>query len=485
MPTRPTHALLAIIIATIFLPACSSLYSDTGSQNQRRNQRPTALADLPPDPAPKQAADAVQGRRLTTATLRERMRSFSDQYRSVLANAADTIKRNRDDPLVRSRAHQLKIDGPTAMYAIVMDTSPQTAMLNGLVLISLQQRLAEATAHADFPDDHPLVREKINDLHDEAWTLAALVMKERERQELVAVIDRWWDANKSRTDIWYVRLTDLAGYGSGTSLEGMFNEARGLPASVLNAFVPVNDASDSLSSVANTAEIANWYAPRLLILAQWRAEAIVFETLATTEIREILTTVDDATAIANRALETADTLPRKIGKEIETTATTLQQNEETLRNLLTDTETVIGSVNQTTTNATQLVDAVDRTVKSIETLAQTTTPLVEKFTANNGKQEPAQPAKPFDINEYTGTVRAVEASLQEATNLATTIDTMTQAERIGTISASLTSVIWHAAAAIIACLAAAAVATIAILRFRNAESTSTNGSRKRLSSPQA
>ena len=325
---------------------------------------------------PPAAADAASKPKLTTQQVRSRLRSFADQYRNEIASACDTIKSNRTDPHQRRLAHQYKIDGVTAVYDIAVEDNPRQAVLDMLVLVTLQWYAAESHAEQQFPDDHPLIRERARVIKDSAWTLAAQVMTEKQRADLLAIIDRWWQANGTQTEIWYVRITDFAGYGTGTAFEGIFGGVTNLPGKFLNAFVPIDDATESLSEANITAERAVWLTPRLMILAQWRAEAIVLDTLATTEVSGLIDSTNEAVRVADRATSVAETLPTELGAQREALIRDLVENEASLKALLDETRATIDSIRTVTSDANSIVvegqtllEATESTLGAADTVA--------------------------------------------------------------------------------------------------------------------
>ncbi|MEM8758034.1 MAG: hypothetical protein AAGF47_09665 [Planctomycetota bacterium] len=403
-----------VAVAAVPLSGCSTIhgmFTESPDEVLADNMAESS-GELPQDPAPESAQESPRGGPISAQELRERNRAFADRYRVVLAGATDTIMDRRTDPEIRRKAHQLKVDGATAVYDIVVDDSPQSALLNLVVQITLQKKLANASAAADFPDDHPLIETKVEQLFDEAWSHAALVMDERERKAVMAIIDRWWQDHGGEKGIWYVRMSDLAGYGGGTPFEGLIDSARGLPSQLLNSFVPLSDASESLDEITAVSESAAWFAPRLVVLTQWRLEAIVFEALATTELTE---TIDAIAAMA----ETADTLPEEIGREVTTTIDALADREAALSPLLERTEAVVGAVGTTTNEATELAESIEQTAGALTELSESVKPLIGRFTSDGepslGDVSPDKAeGEPFDITEYTETARALEATLEDA-----------------------------------------------------------------------
>ncbi len=399
----------------------------------------SARDDLPDDPAPDGAQESPKRTPLSLTELRSRNRAYADRYRVVLASACDTIMRRRTDPLLRKKAHRLKLDGATAIYDIVVDNAPQKSLLNLLVQVTLQKRLANATAEADFPQDHPLVEQKIEQLYREAWSHAALVMDEGERIELLAIINRWWDANSGQRDIWYIRLSDLAEYGRGTSLEGVLDSARGLPSQIINSFVPLESASDSLDEFTTISESATWFAPRLVILTQWRLEALVYESLAATEITEMIDTFQ-------RLTQTAETLPEDLSNSVTRALESVADREESLTSLLERTESLVTSAGKTTDQATQLTRAIDDATQSLNELGTTVDPIIARLTESDDTENAPDESsgRPFDIREYTAAATALDETLTQTESTIKRLDAATDARSLASRLDAITDAIGRA-----------------------------------------
>lgn len=381
-----------------------------------------ALTDLPEDPAPE-AAQILRKGRLNLIELRSRNRAYADRYRVILASACDTIMRQREDPSLRKKAHQLKLDGATAIYDIVVDNAPQQSLLNLVVQVTLQHRLANATAEAEFPEDHPLIVQKVEQLYREVWGHASLVMDKRERIELLAIIDRWWEANSGQRGIWYVRLSDLSGYGQGTSLEGLVDSARDLPSQIINTFVPLESASDNLDEFTSVSEVATWFAPRLVILTQWRLEALVYESLATTQITETIDTFQ-------RLTEAAESLPEDLSNSVTQTLESVTDQEEAISSLLERTESLITSAGRTSNEATELTRAIDDATRSLTDLTTAVDPIIARITESS-ESDPSSDSdtdneRPFDIREYTAAADALDGTLEQAESTIERLDSATR-----------------------------------------------------------
>ena len=453
---------MAVLFAGLSLGSCGVFDDDAGGASQSapdtlaeredKGARPEPDLEILAEPLEKNAesvpvpvtleerkelvqangADAKKPK-LDGKQVRSRLRSFADQYRNEISAACDEIKANREDPRMRRLAHAYKLDGATAAYDIAVEDDARQAVLDMLVLVTLQWYVAESHGSTQFPKDHALIKEKTQILKNTAWNLAAQVMTEKQRGELLAVIDRWWAANGNQTEVWYVRIADLAGYGSGTSFEGVFSGVTSLPGKFLNAFVPLDDASESLGEASVTAERAVWLTPRLMILAQWRAEMIILDSLATTEVSATLGSVNKAVEVAERATAVAEQLPEDLGVQREALIRDLVENEASLKALLEETRATIDAVGAITTDTNAIVtdgkallETTDSVLRTADTVVQSVESML-RAAKEGGDETPSDepPGRPFDITEYNATLQSAEAALNEINQILANVDAVT------------------------------------------------------------
>ena len=459
--------------------------SATGRSGSQPTLKPAAPSAAKPNGAGNKpavsAASSGSSQQLNSEQVLSRLRTFADQYRSEIASACDRIKATRTDPSLRRKAHQYKLDASTAIYDIAAEPDPRQAVLDALVLVTLQWYAAEANAVADFPEDHQLVRDATRIVKESAWSLAAQVIDEKRRAELLQIIDRWWADNAGTSEVWYVRITDFAGYGKGTPFEGAFGAVTGLPGSLLNAFVPVGDATATLNDAQATAERITWLAPRLMILAQWRAEALIFETLATTEVERVLESTNRAVDAADRATTLAETLPAEIATQTGTVLDDLAENQESIRALLEETRATIGSVDGLAATSTAVLSESERTVQAADQLAGSVDRLLvtwKEIQAQSAQRDAAEraaadpddePGPPFNINEYTEALNAATRTIEETNRVLLNLQSVTEPnvlnDRLREVTDSGESFITHTTARLerLALVAAAGVAGAGIL----------------------
>jgi methyl-accepting chemotaxis protein len=282
-------------------------------------------------------------------------------------------------------------------------------------------------------------------LQEEIFRIAAGAMTNEQRIELLKLCNAWSDANPGRLDVWYVQIEDLPGMRNNISGTQIISGLTSLPSEFLNIFNPFNKTQDAASEASVVAERVAWMAPRLIILAQWRAEAVVYDILAATEI-------DKSFDVIERLTTVAEALPQTLTDQREALFKDLADNEGTLHTLLTDTEQIteqatrlVAEADTAVNSTTELLAAADQIVARIENMQQR----AQGAKADQPPPDPdAPPARPFDITEYTEAIVALNAVVQDTNDLLQTADTATAAQAIGqrveVIEDTIAKLIWLA-----------------------------------------
>ncbi|MEM9914326.1 MAG: hypothetical protein AAF911_05140 [Planctomycetota bacterium] len=440
MKLAPPLVCTALLLASAFVVGCDSVpFVLPGRDNPEPTTSAPAqplrpLGTLPeeaPEPVPTDVAlgGETVAADYTPAEMQAAVRNFADHYRQSMAVTLDRIIVESDDPELIRRAHSAKINGSTAMYDLAVDPVPASAMLNGLVLVTLQANYLRSYGEDYFGEYYPLLQEVADRLQQEGFRLAARAMTEQQRIDLRATIDQWAQANPEVRDFWYVRLDDLPGLADDPDV---FNTFTNLPRNFLNIFNPFADAGESVSEAQVLAERMSWLAPRLMILAQWRAEAIVYNSIANTRLNEV---VD----LGNRITAVAETLPETLAAQREGLFNDLEENHETIESLVTTTD-------QFTENATALLEAADVIAQRIITIQDTAY-------ANAPPESPPDPnqppGRPFDVTEYTEALAELNQVLVDLNELVVNVDAAASADaidaRLGVVEGSIRGLIFTAA----------------------------------------
>lgn len=400
------------------------------------NDLPPATKDTTAPGPPAPGGNAIAGD-YTPKQMQEAVRNFADQYRQTLASACDRIITEADDnPDLRRRAQATKIHGATAMYDIAVDPVPASAMLNAAVTVSLQTNFLRTNGPAYYGEYAPLLLEKSNYLQEEIFRICARVMSNEKRTELLKLINQWSEQNPEVTDFWYIRLTDLPGVNKSLSVNDMVGTLTNLPSKFLNVFNPFASTGQSVTEAQALAERMSWLGPRLMILAQWRAEAVVYDSIANTRLPEAL-------ELGNRFAAVAETLPDTLNQQREALFNDLQQNEQTLNGLLTNTETLAAE-------ADALFSTVDEIMGKVETIHSNS---IAAKASRPPKDPNAPPSRPFDITEYTDALVELNQVVTEANTLLLNADTAASPDaiddRLEVVESTVRNLIFTAAIALL------------------------------------
>lgn len=370
---------------------------------------------------------------LTPVQIRDRMRSFADYYRDKVEAVCDQLASEAGDPLLAGQIQQLKIDAATAMYDIAVDPAPTTAMINALVMVSLQAETAAAHAVTLFGDQAgPQIVALSQEIQEQAFGLAARVMTEKQRQRLLDMVKAWLEQNPDETNIWYMRLNDLPGVRGQVSVLETVDALTDLPSKFLGKFIPgvsgVSEAGETVSDVNLLAERMSWLAPRLVILAQWRAEMLVYRCLQAPQVAESLD-------VARRVTHMIEILPDTLDQQRAALFNDLEQHDEVVNGLLERTDAVAG-------RTTELLAQLDTVIARIQTMIAATA------IANAGKPQSDVPARPFDITEYTAALAELDTAAQSATALLNNVEAATDehrlAQKLNVVKTDLSGLIWLA-----------------------------------------
>ena len=368
---------------------------------------------------------------LTPLQIRDRLRAFADYYRDKVAAVCDRIADESDDPVRSQRVLQMKIDAVTAMYDIAVDPAPTTAMINALVMVSLQANTAERHGPSLFgPAGGAQILAAAKEIQEEGFGIAARVMTQEQRQQLLDLVRGWTEQNPGEFNIWYVRLNNLPGVQGKVTVLSMVDTLTDLPSIFLGKFIPgvtsVTSTGESVGDATVLAERMSWLAPRLLIVAQWRAEMLIHRSLEAPQVTESLD-------VARRVTGVMETLPGTLNAQREALFNSLEQHDAVVTGLLDRADSVAG-------HAAVLMEKVDTVVARVQTM------IAASAIANVGKRD--VPARPFDITEYTAALAELDATVQNAARLLDGVESATQEDRLAAkldvVKADVSGLIWLA-----------------------------------------
>lgn len=341
-------------------------------------------------PAPPALALAGGGT-ITVDELDQLTYAFADRYYMTVGGATDQLKQGEPDPGRRRIAQRIKLNGILAMNDIATSGDPYSQVLDLVVAVSLQSRLAidEGLAAKAFGPRAYILEQAAIQTRREVWELAAKVLTADQLERLDYLIDRWRRAHPEQQQVAFVKFDDFAA-DKAADLLGELREGGGLLA-------PLREVNQELRQYRRLAERAFWYAKRTPSVAGIQAEAATGEILAAPEIARLIDSVEQVSGTVDR-----------LGRQVDQAAAALRADGPALAAGARD---MLGSATALAVEVRQAIAAADQLIRTARGAAE---PLLPLLAPTPG----APPGRAFDIREYTAALAAGREVLAEVNLLA-------------------------------------------------------------------
>jgi len=272
---------LVLGLGLVLAAGCASTPSQSKNPDKERIQ--TGLSD-----------DEVQ----------ELVLGFVDRYVQHVASVTNRIESRTKDPTVRLNAHGFKYATGMAAYGIAGQDNPYVALIDLLVLVSLQRMVSEdPEVQGLIGPDGAMLTASLAKFEADAWLKARRVFTDEQLDDLMALIIEWREANKDTKIVALTRFDEFAAYrrksGSkrGASLFGL------------------KDVSRTVDDVRLLADRAMHLVQRMPFLIGWQAEMIVYDIARQPEVQQLLTDLTETTRSVSRITDEFEKLPDMIAKE--------------------------------------------------------------------------------------------------------------------------------------------------------------------------
>ena len=303
--------------------------------------------------------------------------SLADRQVTLVADAAEAIRRESPEADERRLAHILKLAHGTAVYDIVTQPQPLARLADLYILIELEHLVwvGEGMATRRFGDrgGERLIA-AVEEARRDMVQLADLAMKSGGRRDLDVLIRRWRDRNPGVQFITGIRFGALPEMQGKSFLESA--------SSFFDVINPMEETSHSVERTRALADRAFYYSKRLPKLIDWQAERALDDTLSKPEIREIL----DRSERVTRAIEE---LPARVATEREQILAAWDARSRDLHQPVREIHAAIVDARELAVRATEAGKAFEHTFREFHEAT-------DVFRRPAG----APPGRPFDIREF-------------------------------------------------------------------------------------
>src|SRR3954453_20646239 len=133
-PALPiSHCFLTIAVVVVFCTGCQFSGRTAAEKKEAR-----MAEDRAKGAGEFQASLASARRRVSIQELDQLTYGYADRFAMVISSALDAIKRDNIDPAQRRMAHQIKLNGVSAVNDIVSGSDPYARTLDLVVAVTLQ-----------------------------------------------------------------------------------------------------------------------------------------------------------------------------------------------------------------------------------------------------------------------------------------------------------------------------------------------------------
>jgi hypothetical protein len=344
--------------------------------------------------APLASGTAVrEDTRMTLATLDQQCMAFGERYLNAVRNGCDEVEQGAQDLQVRADAHLLKLRTANSVYDILTGSSPFAKLMDLVVLVELQYRVLvtdEVAVQVYGRELAPALVRALFEGRADVWRVADLVLKPDQRKVLADMIDTWRARYPDVQVVAGVRFSEFSEYRGKSVLDGV-PLGSGLLA-------PVSEATRQIEETRMLAERGLFMTKRMPQLVRWQAEALFNSMMLHPEIRKL-------TETAVRVAGVLETLPARVADE-----------RAAIMKRMEDREKAIGAIAQdvrvTASDVKDIVKEFHPLLQESEGVLEAANVLAEKFSPPQGAKEAPKDSHPFDIREFTTTVRELRGLLE-------------------------------------------------------------------------
>jgi hypothetical protein len=246
---------------------------------------------------------------LTKLELQDLVMRLVDVYTAVVMQVSREIELQLDTPLERYLLHSFKYGATRAAFDIAVSAQPDEALLDLLVLVSLERSAFERHWHPEvFQERGDLLLAELRRLEDMCWRKSARALNPQQQQDLRALIEAWVADNPEIHNVAQIRFSDfyhLQDESSSARASGLLSE--------------IDEASRSVDEAVLLGERALWYSSRMPILLGYQVEKTLYDMLSQPDVRELLADSNQYADASDRIAAALEDLPEMIKREREAT----------------------------------------------------------------------------------------------------------------------------------------------------------------------
>jgi hypothetical protein len=354
-------------------------------------------------------------------TLQLKVMRFADQYVERVVRRADQLVDDFGEQLrtehemedLQARIAREEFSQATAAFQIAAGTNPVANVVDMVTLVSLTRRIVEYNWVPRYGKPANALLHTYRSLEKQAWHLADDFATEEEKADFDRQLQAWYEENPRLESAAYIRFTDVASMSLGKREKGVSAGLLGIVG--LDPMAGVDPAIREVEQSRILAERALYYAQRVPVLIDLQLRQTLARAGNSDYARETLQTIEQVGRLSESLASFTADLPGIVAREREAAVsqfmTELQSQQREMLGLTQELRGALDSGTLTAQSLDALVNSVDK--------------LMKRFEPDPNAPRPTEPARPFDINEYSRTIAELAVTAREFQVLVQNVDALT------------------------------------------------------------
>ncbi len=237
---------------------------------------------------------------------------MADDYSVALTDAMRPIIMDQESgPTARQLAQWFQRNGMGSAIDIAVGPNPDAALLDMLVLVSLQRwAFSNHWVSRGIPDTHAQkAAERLRLAEAAAWSSASSVLSESQQKTLRSLIEAWIKANPDRFTVSFVRLDEFVDIRNDQTLS-----TRADATALLRE---VAEASAAVDGARLLGERAVWFASRYPFILGQQAETTIYRVADQPEFRSAIEAIDAVKQLSVSLAARVESLDRDLKNQQE------------------------------------------------------------------------------------------------------------------------------------------------------------------------
>ncbi len=345
---------------------------------------------------------------LTEVELQSELMAYADRFASISAQAIDDFLRSGPTPEARFAVSGDAVYSASAAYTIAADANPEAALLDLVVLATLERLVFEQYWRPRLGRSVDTVTKAFGKLEGDAWQIAAKVLTTPQQQELRDMIKAFRRDNPEVSTVSHIRFADLPAMRKQSTLR-RDKKTGGL-------FKSVRRATEQVELTRMLAERGMYLGTRLPLLTGYFVDAWLTQWTLNPALKQVLADVHGFAAVSDRLATVAEQLPKQIAEERKQTIQQFLAEEKRVKGVLSELRQTLAEGNNLMVSVNTLTDKLDLGA-------------------------PAEPAEPFDIKDYRDTMVALAGAADGLNALVGSTNELVKAPGLDKFLSRLTEVL--------------------------------------------